>query len=91
MFCLFLAPASYNEYQNIKQQLEVETVPGMNPGDPPRPFHSLPPQEQAKMSKKRLAGLCKNNFIAILCLMLLYVALSKTVFLYCALLHCIVL
>lgn len=50
------APASYNEYQNIKQQLEVETVPGANPGDPPKPFHSLHPQEQAKMSKKRLAG-----------------------------------
>ena len=51
-----LAPASYNEYQNIKQQLEVETVAGDNPGDPPRPFHSLPPQEQARMGKKRLAG-----------------------------------
>ena len=50
------APASYNEYQNIRQQLEVETVPGANPGDPPRPYHTLPPQEQARMSKKRLSG-----------------------------------
>ncbi|XP_065055976.1 DNA polymerase epsilon catalytic subunit A-like isoform X2 [Rhopilema esculentum] len=56
------SPASYNEYQNIKQQLEVETVAGDNPGDPPRPFHSLPPQEQARMGKKRLADYCHKAY-----------------------------
>ena len=53
---LFLAPASRNEYQTIKQQLEVEKIPGLEPGDPPRSFHSLTNVERAQMEKKRLAG-----------------------------------
>eukprot|EP00112_Aurelia_sp_Birch-Aquarium-sp1_P000107 Seg1008.10 transcript_id=Seg1008.10/GoldUCD/mRNA.D3Y31 product="DNA polymerase epsilon catalytic subunit A" protein_id=Seg1008.10/GoldUCD/D3Y31 len=56
------SPATYNEYQNIKQQLEVETVPGLNPGDPPKPFHSLHPAEQAQMGKKRLADYCHKAY-----------------------------
>ena len=50
-------PASRNEYQTIKQQLEVEKIPGVNPGDPTRSFHSLTLAEQAQMEKKRLQGL----------------------------------
>lgn len=53
----FLAPASRNEYQTIKQQLEVEKIPGVNPGDSPRSFHSLSNSERAQMEKKRLAGM----------------------------------
>ena len=49
-------PASRNEYQSIRLQLESETFPAERPGDPPRSFHSLPPFEQAGLEKKRLAG-----------------------------------
>ena len=52
----FVVPASRNEYQTIKQQLEVEKIPGVNPGDPHRSFHSLSLAEQAQMEKKRLQG-----------------------------------
>ena len=52
----FLVPASRNEYQTIKQQLEVEKISGVNPGDPHRSFHSLSLVEQAQMEKKRLQG-----------------------------------
>ena len=58
-FLVFISPpvpASRNEYQTIKQQLEVEKIPGDNPGDPPRSFHSLSLAEQAQMEKKRLQG-----------------------------------
>ena len=55
-FFSFLVPASRNEYQTIKQQLEVEKIPGVNPGDPHRSFHSLSLAEQAQMEKKRLQG-----------------------------------
>lgn len=53
---MYLGPANYNEYQNIKQQLEVERMPGRFPGDPPRSFHQLSAAEQAQAEKKRLAG-----------------------------------
>lgn len=49
-------PASRSEYHHIKHQLEAENIPGESPGDPPRSFHSLPPVEQARLEKKRLAG-----------------------------------
>lgn len=55
LFCSSV-PASRNEYQTIKQQLEVEKIPGVNPGDPTRSFHSLTLAEQAQMEKKRLQG-----------------------------------
>ena len=57
-------PASRNEYQSIRLQLESETFPAERPGDPPRSFHSLPPIEQAGLEKKRLAG-GLNRIIAI--------------------------
>ena len=53
---MVLGPGTYNEYQKIKQQLEVEKHPGKFPGDPPRSFHTLSAAEQAQMEKKRLAG-----------------------------------
>ena len=49
-------PASRNEYQSIRLQLESEDVPPIRQGDPPRTFHQLPAAEQASMEKKRLAG-----------------------------------
>lgn len=58
---LLTVPASRNEYQTIRLQLESETFPPENPGDKPKSFHSLPPQEQAQLEKKRLAGeLCMS-------------------------------
>ena len=56
-------PASRNEYQTIKQQLEVEKIPGDNPGDPPRSFHSLTLADQAQMEKKRLQGVFYNSAV----------------------------
>ena len=53
---LYLVPASRNEYQSIRLQLESEDVPPLQPGDTPRTFHQLPAAEQASMEKKRLAG-----------------------------------
>jgi DNA polymerase epsilon subunit 1 len=53
---LFSVPASRSEYQTIRQQLEVEKIPGLKPGDPYRTFHSLLPAEQAQLEKKRLGG-----------------------------------
>lgn len=61
MFISSLVPASRNEYQTIKQQLEVEKIPAENPGDPPRSFHSLTLAEQAQMEKKRLQGVFYNR------------------------------
>lgn len=55
-------PASRNEYQTIKQQLEVEKIPGVNPGDPTRSFHSLSLAEQAQMEKKRLQDYCHKAY-----------------------------
>ena len=54
--CVIAVPASRNEYQSIKLQLESETLPPKIPGNPPLNFHSLPPYEQADLEKKRLAG-----------------------------------
>lgn len=55
-------PATRNEYQTIKQQLEVEKIPGVNPGDPTRSFHSLTLAEQAQMEKKRLQDYCHKAY-----------------------------
>lgn len=49
-------PASRNEYQSIRLQLESETLPGLTPNDPPRTFHQLSAADQASMEKKRLSG-----------------------------------
>lgn len=56
------SPANFNEYQNIRQQLEVEKMPGRFPGDPPRSFHQLFPAEQAQQEKKRLADYCHKAY-----------------------------
>ncbi|XP_065643489.1 DNA polymerase epsilon catalytic subunit A isoform X2 [Hydra vulgaris] len=50
------SPANYGEYQNIKQQLEVEKHPGRFPNEPTRSFHKLSPFEQAVLEKKRLSA-----------------------------------
>ncbi|XP_031567678.1 DNA polymerase epsilon catalytic subunit A-like [Actinia tenebrosa] len=55
-------PASRSEYQTIKQQLEVEKIPGLKPGDPYRTFHSLTPAEQAQLEKKRLGDYCHKAY-----------------------------
>ena len=55
-------PASRNEYQTIRLQLESEKIPPVRPGDPPVNFHSLPPYEQASLEKKRLADYCKKAY-----------------------------
>ncbi|CAH4036854.1 unnamed protein product [Pieris brassicae] len=52
-------PATRSEYQRIQQQLETEKFPPLNPGGPPRAFHSLPKEEQAAYEKRRLADYCK--------------------------------
>lgn len=60
---MYKGPSNYSEYQNIRQQLEVEKMPGRFPGDPPRNFHQLYPSEQAQQEKKRLAGNALNKSI----------------------------
>ncbi len=54
--CVFSVPASRNEYQSIRLQLESETFPPDRFGSKPRSFHSLPNHEQAQLEKKRLQG-----------------------------------
>lgn len=49
-------PASRSEFHRIQQQLESEKFPPYLPNGPPRAFHSLNREEQAKHEKKRLAG-----------------------------------
>lgn len=53
---LLAVPASRSEYHRIQQQLESEKFPPLFPGKPPRAFHELNREEQAKYEKKRLAG-----------------------------------
>jgi len=49
-------PASRSEFHRIQQQLESEKFPPFFPNGPPRAFHSLNREDQAKHEKKRLAG-----------------------------------
>lgn len=49
-------PASRSEFHRIQQQLESEKFPPFFPNGPPRAFHTLNREEQAKHEKKRLAG-----------------------------------
>ena len=58
---LIPVPASRNEYQTIRLQLESEKIPGSIPGEPLK-FHSLPPQEQAQLEKRRLADYCRKAY-----------------------------
>lgn len=54
---LFAVPASRSEFHRIQQQLESEKLPPLFPNGPPRAFHTLNREEQAKHEKKRLAGM----------------------------------
>lgn len=53
---LSAVPASRSEFHRIQQQLESEKFPPLFPNGPPRAFHTLNREEQAKHEKKRLAG-----------------------------------
>jgi len=55
-------PASRNEFQRIKQQLEMEKFPPANPGEAPRAFHQLSKEEQAAVEKKRLSDYCRKAY-----------------------------
>ncbi|XP_029426854.1 DNA polymerase epsilon catalytic subunit A isoform X2 [Rhinatrema bivittatum] len=55
-------PASRSEYHRIQQQLESEKFPPLFPDRPPRAFHELSREEQAKYEKKRLADYCRKAY-----------------------------
>jgi DNA polymerase epsilon subunit 1 len=55
-------PASRNEHQSIRLQLESETFPGYTPSDPSRTFHQMSAAEQAAIEKKRLTEYCRKAY-----------------------------
>ncbi|XP_032807748.1 DNA polymerase epsilon catalytic subunit A [Petromyzon marinus] len=55
-------PATRSEFHRIQQQLESEKFPSMFPGGPPRAFHTLSREDQAKYEKKRLADYCHKAY-----------------------------
>ncbi|KAL8180571.1 UNVERIFIED_CONTAM: hypothetical protein K2H54_028004, partial [Gekko kuhli] len=55
-------PASRGEYHRIQQQLESEKFPSLFPDGPPRAFHELSREEQAKYEKKRLTDYCRKAY-----------------------------
>ncbi|KAJ3603695.1 hypothetical protein NHX12_028439 [Muraenolepis orangiensis] len=57
-----IMPASRSEFHRIQQQLESEKFPPFFPNGPPRAFHSLNREDQAKHEKKRLADYCKKAY-----------------------------
>uniref|UniRef100_A0A3P9H1R7 DNA polymerase epsilon catalytic subunit n=1 Tax=Oryzias latipes TaxID=8090 RepID=A0A3P9H1R7_ORYLA len=57
-----IMPASRSEFHRIQQQLESEKLPPLFPNGPPRAFHTLNREEQAKHEKKRLADYCKKAY-----------------------------
>ncbi|AWP07054.1 putative DNA polymerase epsilon catalytic subunit A [Scophthalmus maximus] len=57
-----IMPASRSEFHRIQQQLESEKFPPLFPNGPPRAFHNLNREEQAKHEKKRLADYCKRAY-----------------------------
>uniref|UniRef100_A0AAX7U0J0 DNA polymerase epsilon catalytic subunit n=1 Tax=Astatotilapia calliptera TaxID=8154 RepID=A0AAX7U0J0_ASTCA len=57
-----IMPASRSEFHRIQQQLESEKFPPLFPNGPPRAFHTLNREEQAKHEKKRLADYCKKAY-----------------------------
>ncbi|MEQ2199573.1 hypothetical protein XENOCAPTIV_003448, partial [Xenoophorus captivus] len=58
-------PASRSEFHRIQQQLESEKFPPLFPNGPPRAFHTLNREEQAKHEKKRLAGVAHSRNSAV--------------------------
>ncbi|XP_031425753.1 DNA polymerase epsilon catalytic subunit A-like [Clupea harengus] len=57
-----IMPASRSEFHRIQQQLESEKFPPFFPNGPPRAFHSLDREEQARHEKKRLADYCRKAY-----------------------------
>uniref|UniRef100_A0A3P8WLR8 DNA polymerase epsilon catalytic subunit n=1 Tax=Cynoglossus semilaevis TaxID=244447 RepID=A0A3P8WLR8_CYNSE len=57
-----IMPASRSEFHRIQQQLESEKFPPFFPNGPPRAFHNLNREEQAKHEKKRLSDYCKKAY-----------------------------
>lgn len=57
-----IMPASRSEFHRIQQQLESEKFPPLFPNGPPRAFHTLNREEQAKHEKKRLADYCRRAY-----------------------------
>ncbi|KAM8886760.1 DNA polymerase epsilon catalytic subunit A [Spinachia spinachia] len=57
-----IMPASRSEFHRIQQQLESEKFPPFFPNGPPRAFHALNREEQAKHEKKRLADYCRRAY-----------------------------
>ncbi|XP_060547856.1 DNA polymerase epsilon catalytic subunit A [Pantherophis guttatus] len=55
-------PASRSEFHRIQQQLESEKFPALFPNGPPRAFHELSREDQAKYEKKRLADYCRKAY-----------------------------
>uniref|UniRef100_A0A1B6LUL8 DNA polymerase epsilon catalytic subunit n=1 Tax=Graphocephala atropunctata TaxID=36148 RepID=A0A1B6LUL8_9HEMI len=55
-------PATRNEFERIKQQLETEKFPPQFPGGPVRAFHQLGREEQATVEKKRLGEYCRKAY-----------------------------
>ncbi|XP_005403009.1 PREDICTED: DNA polymerase epsilon catalytic subunit A isoform X4 [Chinchilla lanigera] len=55
-------PASRSEYHRIQHQLESEKFPPLFPEGPPRAFHELSREEQAKYEKRRLADYCRKAY-----------------------------
>jgi len=56
VFYFLIVPASRSEFHRIQQQLESEKFPPLFPNGPPRAFHVLNREEQARHEKKRLGG-----------------------------------
>ncbi|KAJ8379395.1 hypothetical protein SKAU_G00001730 [Synaphobranchus kaupii] len=57
-----IMPASRSEFHRIQQQLESEKFPPFFPNGPPRAFHELNREEQARHEKKRLADYCRRAY-----------------------------
>lgn len=55
-------PASRNEFERIKQQLETEKFPPQFPGGAMRAFHQLSREDQAAAEKKRLSEYCRKAY-----------------------------
>uniref|UniRef100_A0A673NN21 DNA polymerase epsilon catalytic subunit n=1 Tax=Sinocyclocheilus rhinocerous TaxID=307959 RepID=A0A673NN21_9TELE len=57
-----IMPASRSEFHRIQQQLESEKFPPLFPNGPPRAFHELNREEQARHEKKRLGDYCRKAY-----------------------------
>ncbi|XP_055908659.1 DNA polymerase epsilon catalytic subunit 1 isoform X2 [Eupeodes corollae] len=57
-----MLPASKNELQRIKHQLEMETFPPLHAGGSSRSFHELSEDDQIAYEKKRLSDFCRKVY-----------------------------